>query len=106
MILVSGFNVYPNEIEDVMTMHDGIVEAAAIGVPDDKTGEAVKLFVVCRDLSLLTPQGNHTSLPRVSHRLQGAESDRVPFGTAQDQCWQDSAARIARRGHGCDSSSR
>ena len=55
MILVSGFNVYPNEIEDVMTMHDGIVEAAAIGVPDDKTGEAVKLFVVCRDLSL-TPK--------------------------------------------------
>ena len=49
MILVSGFNVYPNEIEDVLAMHDGIAEAAAIGVPDEKTGEAVKVFVVRRD---------------------------------------------------------
>ena len=55
MILVSGFNVYPNEVEDVLTMHEGVVEAAAIGVPDEKTGEAVKLFVVKRDQSL-TPK--------------------------------------------------
>ena len=46
MILVSGFNVYPNEIENVLTMHDDILEAAAIGVEDDKSGEAVKIFVV------------------------------------------------------------
>ncbi|HIN12829.1 MAG TPA: long-chain-fatty-acid--CoA ligase [Gammaproteobacteria bacterium] len=46
MIIVSGFNVYPNEIEDVVCMHPGIVEAASIGVTDEKTGEAVKLFVV------------------------------------------------------------
>lgn len=46
MILVSGFNVYPNEIENVLTMHDGILEAAAIGVPDEKSGEVVKVFVV------------------------------------------------------------
>jgi len=46
MIIVSGFNVYPNEIEDVVCMHPNIVEAASIGVPDEKTGEAVKLFVV------------------------------------------------------------
>ncbi len=52
MILVSGFNVYPNEIEDVLAMHPGIVEAAAIGVPDDKSGEAVKIFVVKRDAAL------------------------------------------------------
>jgi len=46
MILVSGFNVYPNEIENVLTMHDNILEAAAIGVEDEKSGEAVKIFVV------------------------------------------------------------
>lgn len=46
MILVSGFNVYPNEIEDVVASHPDVVECAAIGVPDDKSGEAVKIFVV------------------------------------------------------------
>lgn len=46
MILVSGFNVYPNEVEDVVTQMDGILECAAIGVPDDKAGEAVKLVIV------------------------------------------------------------
>jgi long-chain acyl-CoA synthetase len=52
MILVSGFNVYPNEIEDVVAMHPGVLEACAIGVPDDNTGEAVKLFVVRKDPAL------------------------------------------------------
>ncbi len=52
MILVSGFNVYPNEIEGVVAMHPGVLEAAAVGVPDAKTGEAVKLFVVKKDESL------------------------------------------------------
>jgi long-chain acyl-CoA synthetase len=46
MILVSGFNVYPNEIEDAACLHDNIIEAAAIGIPDEKSGEVVKLFVV------------------------------------------------------------
>lgn len=46
MILVSGFNVYPNEVEDVVTQMDGILECAAIGIPDEKAGEAVKLVVV------------------------------------------------------------
>lgn len=52
MILVSGFNVYPNEIESVAVMHPKILEAAAIGVPDEKSTEAVKLFVVKKDKSL------------------------------------------------------
>ncbi len=52
MILVSGFNVYPNEIESVVASHDGVLEAAAIGVPDARSGEAVKLFVVKRDPEL------------------------------------------------------
>ena len=49
MILVSGFNVYPNEIEDVMMMHPGVQEVGAVGVPDEKTGEAVKIVVVRKD---------------------------------------------------------
>ncbi|HSH47025.1 MAG TPA: AMP-binding protein [Halomonas sp.] len=52
MILVSGFNVYPNEVEDVVAMHPGVVEAAAVGVPDDVSGEAIKLFVVAGDAAL------------------------------------------------------
>lgn len=52
MILVSGFNVYPNEIEDVAAHHPGVLECAAVGIPDEKSGEAIKLFVVKRDPSL------------------------------------------------------
>ncbi|HFC04751.1 MAG TPA: long-chain fatty acid--CoA ligase, partial [Rhizobiales bacterium] len=52
MILVSGFNVYPNEIEEVAAEHPGILEAAAVGVPDDYSGEVVKLFVVKKDPNL------------------------------------------------------
>ena len=52
MILVSGFNVYPNEVEDVIAMMPGVLEVAAIGVPDDKSGEAVKVFVVKKDPAL------------------------------------------------------
>jgi len=49
MILVSGFNVYPNEIEGVMAAHPAVLECAAVGVPDTKSGEAVKVFVVKKD---------------------------------------------------------
>jgi long-chain acyl-CoA synthetase len=52
MILVSGFNVYPNEIEDLLTQMDGVLEAAAVGVPDAKAGEAVKVVIVKKALSL------------------------------------------------------
>ena len=52
MILVSGFNVYPNEIENVIVELDGVLEAAAIGVPDERSGEAVKVFVVRKDDSV------------------------------------------------------
>lgn len=52
MILVSGFNVYPNEIEQVVNLHPGVLECAAVGVPDAKSGEAVKLFVVKKDPTL------------------------------------------------------
>ena len=52
MILVSGFNVYPNEIEDVVAKLPGVFEVAAVGVPDQHSGEAVKLFVVKKDQAL------------------------------------------------------
>jgi len=56
MILVSGFNVYPNEIEGVVALHPGVLECACIGVPDANSGEAVKLFVVRKDPSLTVDQ--------------------------------------------------
>jgi len=52
MILVSGFNVYPNEVEDVVINHPGVAEVAAIGMPDEHSGEVVKLFVVKKDPAL------------------------------------------------------
>ncbi|HET9024385.1 MAG TPA: AMP-binding protein, partial [Burkholderiaceae bacterium] len=52
MILVSGFNVYPNEVEGVVAAHPGVLECAVVGVPDDNSGEAVKLFVVKKDPAL------------------------------------------------------
>ena len=52
MILVSGFNVYPNELEDVVAAMPGVLEVAAVGVPDDKTGEAIKLVLVKKDPGL------------------------------------------------------
>jgi len=56
MILVSGFNVYPNEVEEVVSSCPGVLECAAIGVPDEKTGEAVKLVVVKKDPALTEAQ--------------------------------------------------
>ena len=52
MVLVSGFNVYPNEVEGVVVAHPGVLECAAVGVPDEHSGEAVKLFVVKKDPAL------------------------------------------------------
>ncbi|MCX7174254.1 MAG: long-chain fatty acid--CoA ligase [Proteobacteria bacterium] len=52
MILVSGFNVYPNEVEAVVSMHPGVLEVAAVGVPSEKSGEAVKIYVVKKDPNL------------------------------------------------------
>jgi long-chain acyl-CoA synthetase len=52
MVLVSGFNVYPNEVEDVVALLDGVLECAVVGIPDEKTGEAVKLVIVRKDEAL------------------------------------------------------
>jgi long-chain acyl-CoA synthetase len=55
MIIVSGFNVFPNELENVISLCSGVVECAAVGIPDEKQGEAIKVFVVKND-PLLTEE--------------------------------------------------
>jgi acyl-CoA synthetase (AMP-forming)/AMP-acid ligase II len=76
MILVSGFNVFPNELENVISLCPGVVECAAIGVPDEKQGEAIKVFVVKNDPTL-TEEAVLQALPAAPHRLQAAEVHRV-----------------------------
>jgi long-chain acyl-CoA synthetase len=56
MILVSGFNVYPNELEDVLAILPGVLQCAAIGIPDEKSGEAIKIFIVARPGVTLTKE--------------------------------------------------
>jgi long-chain acyl-CoA synthetase len=72
MVLVSGFNVYPNEIEEVATACPGVAECACVGVPDDKTGEAVKLFVVRSPGAALTEQD------LIAHCRAGMAAYKVP----------------------------
>lgn len=72
MVLVSGFNVYPNEVEDVATACPGVAECACIGVPDEKSGEAVELFVV------RTPQSTLTSEQLIAHCRAGLAAYKVP----------------------------
>ena len=93
---MSGFNVYPNEIENVVVEMDGILEAAAIGVPDEKSGEIVKIFAVRTD-DAVTEHDVRRLLPRQPDRLQAAENHRVPRRPAEDQRRQDPAPRAARR---------
>ncbi len=71
MILVSGFNVYPNEIEDVVMEHPKVLECAAIGVPDEKSGEVVKIFVVKKDQSL-------TEKEVLEHCREGLTGYKIP----------------------------
>jgi long-chain acyl-CoA synthetase len=71
MILVSGFNVYPNEVEDVVATHPGVLEVAAIGVSDEKSGEVVKIFVVKKDPALTPDQ-------LIEHCRKGLAGYKVP----------------------------
>jgi long-chain acyl-CoA synthetase len=71
MILVSGFNVYPNEVEDVIATHPGVLEVAAVGVPSEHSGEVVKAFVVKKDPSLTAEQV-------IEHARKGLTSYKVP----------------------------
>jgi long-chain acyl-CoA synthetase len=91
LILVSGFNVYPNEIEDVLTRHDGVLEAAVIGVPDGKTGEAVRAYVVKRDDKLT----NEALLAHCRNLLTGYKMpSRIEF---RDELPKTAVGKILRR---------
>ena len=96
MILVSGFNVYPNEVEDVVTQMPGVLECAAVGIADAKAGEAVKL--VDRAQQPGRHRGRRARLLRgAPDRLQAAEDRRVPHRAAEDPGRQDPAPRTARQ---------
>ncbi len=71
MILVSGFNVYPNEVEQVVALHPLVIEAAAVGVPDRNSGEAVKLYVVRKDPAL-------TAEALIAHCRESLAAYKVP----------------------------
>ncbi|MGH8378043.1 MAG: long-chain-fatty-acid--CoA ligase [Gammaproteobacteria bacterium] len=91
MILVSGFNVYPNEVEDVMMMHPGVREVAAVGVEDEHSGEVVKLFVVKKD-PLLTVE----ALKEYAHKeLTGYK--RPKYIEFRDELPKSNVGKILRR---------
>ena len=95
MINVSGFNVYPNEIEDVVMTHPGVLEVGAVGVPDARTGEAVKIVVVRKD-DALTEADLIAHCPAISDRLQDAAACGVPRHAPAHQCRKNPAPRTAR----------
>ena len=91
MILVSGFNVYPNEVEDVIAMHPGVREVAAVGVPDEHSGEVVKLFVVKKD-----PQLTEAALKEWAHKeLTGYK--RPKYIEFRDELPKSNVGKILRR---------
>ena len=76
MVNVSGFKVFPNEVEDIIAQHPGVLEAAVIGVADPHTGQGVKLFVVKRDPALTEAELTKFARER-ARRLQSPQGDRV-----------------------------
>ncbi|MBL4942036.1 MAG: long-chain-fatty-acid--CoA ligase FadD [Colwellia sp.] len=91
MIIVSGFNVFPNEIEEVVMMHEGIVEAAAIGVPHEATGEMVKIFVV-------TKQDDLDEATLIKHCRENLTNYKVPkLVEFRDELPKTNVGKILRR---------
>ena len=91
MILVSGFNVYPNEIEDVLALHPQVLEAAAVGIPDEKSGEIVKIFVVKKDPAL-------TAEALIQHCKQHLTAYKVPREVEfRDELPKTNVGKILRR---------
>ena len=91
MILVSGFNVYPNEIEEVAVAHPGVAEAAAIAVPDEHSGEAVKLFIVRKDPNL-------SEADVKAHCAQGLTNYKRPkYVVFKDDLPKTNVGKILRR---------
>ncbi len=91
MIVVSGFNVYPNELEDVMAQHPDIVQCAAIGVPNEKTGEAIKMFAVKSNPSL-------TEKDLIEHMRTGVTGYKIPRSIEfRDELPTTNVGKILRR---------
>ena len=91
MILVSGFNVFPNEVEEVVAMHPKVLEVAAVGVPDDVSGELVKIFVVAKDNSLT----GEAIIKHCRHHLTGYKVPKlVEF---RDELPKTNVGKILRR---------
>jgi long-chain acyl-CoA synthetase len=91
MVLVSGFNVYPNEVEDVIAMHPGVLECAVIGVPDAASGEAVKAFIVKRDPALTEDELKHFLAERLTNYK------RPKFVEFRDELPKTPVGKILRR---------
>ena len=96
MILVSGFNVYPNEVEDVVTQMPGILECAAVGVPTRRPARRSSWSSCSKDPSVTRGDGARL-LRGQPDRLQAAEGHRVPHRAAEDPGRQDPAPGIARQ---------
>ena len=91
MVLVSGFNVYPNEVEDIVANHPGVLEVAAIGVPDERSGEAVKVFVVRKDPAL-------TAEALIAHCRENLTGYKVPHHVEfHDELPKSNVGKILRR---------
>ena len=91
MIIVSGFNVFPNEIEEVVVMHKGILEAAAIGIPHDICGEVVKIFVVLKDKSV-------TQEEIIAHCREQLTNYKIPkIVEFRDELPKSNVGKILRR---------
>jgi hypothetical protein len=99
MIIVSGFNVYPNEVEATATACPGVAECACIGVPDEKTGEAVTLFVA------KAPGADRSRcdrpLPQGNDGVQGSEARALCRGASEIDGRKDPAPGVARSGLRC-----
>lgn len=91
MILVSGFNVYPNEIEEVVAMHPGVLEVAAIAAPDDYSGEVVKIVVVKKDAAL----NSDALIAHCKQHLTGYK--RPKYITFMDELPKSNVGKILRR---------
>ncbi|MGX9461516.1 long-chain-fatty-acid--CoA ligase FadD [Shewanella sp. A14] len=91
MILVSGFNVFPNEVEEVVALHPNVIEVAAVGVPNDASGELVKIFVVAKDKSLTEEE----LIKHCRHHLTGYKVPKlIEF---RDELPKTNVGKILRR---------
>jgi long-chain acyl-CoA synthetase len=91
IIIVSGFNVVPNEVEDVVASHPGVLEVAAVGIPDERSGELVKIFVVRRDAAL-------TEAAIIAHCRENLTAYKVPHRVEfRDELPKTNVGKILRR---------